>query len=135
MTNLTCFDESAQFTLDDLRRLEAIFDEPWQIVEKPDTQLDDGDRWARVVARIRLNATGEIRYFDCDAILSPGEDHPSEFIWSEGNYSCDCNRKHFFNVSAGIKEYRAPKCSCGLYSVQLINPMNGRIYYDEFNES
>jgi hypothetical protein len=28
----------------------------------------------------------------------------SEFLWTKGNYSCNCNREIFFNLAAGLPE-------------------------------
>ena len=42
-----------------------------------------------------------------------------EFMWNEGNYSCDCNRHIFFNVAlgrAGSGEHQIP-CGNVLYSI------------------
>lgn len=37
--------------------------------------------------------TGEQRIVDAE--------YDNEFIWAEGNYSCDCNRRLFFERSKG----------------------------------
>lgn len=50
-------------------------------------------------------------------ILFPIETATNWFLWAEGNYSCDCNRKIFFDD----KGYQEVDCSDGLYSVQLPN--------------
>jgi hypothetical protein len=41
------------------------------------------------IVHIKNNENGEIRTYQDDLEFS-------EFIWSEGNYSCDCNRHIFF---------------------------------------
>lgn len=38
-----------------------------------------------------------------------GEDAFSDFLWSEGNYSCDCNRSLFFQRAAGKPEMEVLK--------------------------
>ena len=41
---------------------------------------------------LRKNATGEIKMVEYDM---PWEDH-SLFMWTDGNFGCDCNRADFF---------------------------------------
>ena len=90
-----------------------------------------GGRWVRVVARIRDNATGEVREYGTDEILEDGEESPSDWPWSEGNSSCDCNRRLFFARSSGEEEDWESECSDDKFSVQLVNPSSGTAYYDE----
>lgn len=88
--------------------------------------------WAKAVVRIRHNPTGEIREIDQDVILNDNLE-AELFIWEEGNFSCDCNRGLFFANAAGEDD---PDRACGMdeYSVQIINPADGSIIYDEFTE-
>jgi hypothetical protein len=125
------------FTMSDFRQLESGPVREWQIViPDPVHRFTDGSLWVRVVARIRHEATGQIRYYDCDQILEPGERDPNDYIWSEGNYACDCNRMIFFNRGSGVEiDFDSTVCSDGAFAVQLINPMTGRVYYDEFEQS
>lgn len=67
---------------------------------------------------IRKNETGEIR-------LMRDLDWHGDFIWSEGNYSCDCNRSSFFGDDED--------CSEGKYSVR-ITADSGEELYSEFDE-
>ena len=90
-----------------------------------------GGRWVRVVARIRNNATGEVREYGTDEILEDGEEAPSDFSWSDGNDSCDCNRTLFFARAADEEEDWDTECRDGKFSVQLVNPSSGTAYYDE----
>jgi hypothetical protein len=91
--------------------------------------------WVIVIAEIRDNATGKIREYECEDILGAGEPQPRCFMWEEGNYSCDCNRKSFFQRAAAEdqddKEQRP--CGDGGYAVRLRNKLTGRVYYDEFS--
>lgn len=66
------------------------------------------------------NATGEIRRY-------ADEWHDgSEYLWTEGNYACDCNRALFFAAAALDDE---PERSCGetAYSVPFAILENGEI--------
>jgi len=57
---------------------------------------------------LRNNATGEIRLI---AHPSPwGKD--SDYLWTEGNYSCDCNRHLLFERDKGF-EPDAADVKCG----------------------
>jgi hypothetical protein len=108
----------------------------WETVEIPTHPLK-GSRWVRIIARIRNNATGEVReYNGSNAILDDGQAEPSEWIWSGGNYSCDCNRRLFFGYAAGEKpgDIDDDNCGDGKFSVQVLNPVDGRAYYYEFPE-
>lgn len=67
---------------------------------------------------IRKNETGEIR-------LMRDLDWRGDFIWSEGNYSCDCNRSSFFGDDEN--------CSLDRYSVR-ITADSGEELYSEFDE-
>lgn len=56
----------------------------------------------------------------------------SDFIWSEGNFSCDCNRHLFFERASGRDP--APgsdTCGDGAYRVTITDPDTGRVWYDE----
>jgi hypothetical protein len=92
--------------------------------------LEPGGRWVEVIARIHDNQTGEVREFATHEALNPGEERPNDCGWSGGNYSCDCNRALFFARAKGEPD---PDFECGesRYTVQLLNPVDGAIYYDE----
>ncbi|CAN5816701.1 hypothetical protein BH20PSE1_BH20PSE1_01400 [soil metagenome] len=57
---------------------------------------------------LRNNQTGEERWFQ-DPL--PWEDH-TEFMWTEGNYACDCNR-HLSFERAGGREPADEEGKCG----------------------
>lgn len=63
---------------------------------------------------IRDNETGIVRAYE-DAYLRWVED---DFIWTEGNFACDCNRGLFFARAVGED---GPDRACGSerYSVML----------------
>ena len=56
------------------------------------------------------------------------------YIWSDGNYSCDCNRHNFFNRDGLHNEnYEDVQCGDGMYRVNWIkNLETGKIIYEEF---
>jgi hypothetical protein len=89
-----------------------------------------------ITALIRCNATGEIRQHETKGYVGEDESGPSTFIWEEGNYSCDCNRHIFFHVAGGgdYEDDEADiECSDGKYSVNLVNPKTGEVFYREFD--
>lgn len=102
--------------------------EQWR---KSKEQYTKGDTWVDAVARIRNNATGEVREYPTQVPIYQGEVEPSDYMWSDGNYQCDCNRSLFF---LGIRPGEEGEAKCGddAYSVQLVNPVSGRVFYDEF---
>ena len=101
------------------------------------TSVDDWDLWSeedkkrpcpfvKMLVRIRKNATGEIKeaiemgYWEAEAGL------PCIFNWEDGNFSCDCNRTYIFG------EDDLDHCTEGRFSVNLHNPVTGKIFYQEF---
>jgi hypothetical protein len=91
------------------------------------------NKWVSVIAEIRENATGEVREHRSDEILDDGEETPNTYMWEEGNYSCDCNRRLFFERANGEDEDIDSQCTGGKFSVRLRNAKTGKIYYDEFD--
>jgi hypothetical protein len=77
---------------------------------------------------IRKNDTGEIRQY-ADT-LSCEDGNINTFIWSDGNYSCDCNRELFFCRANNDLEPDKPKCSDSRYSVKIVS--NGEVLYSEY---
>lgn len=76
---------------------------------------------------IRRNADGATRIY-------PFPEHGwdtdgSNFIWSEGNYACDCNRASFFARSIGEED---PDRSCGdkAFSIAIFD-MGGKMLYED----
>lgn len=55
----------------------------------------------------------------------------SEYIWEEGNYSCDCNRSIFFH-SANDPNWNGKSDACGddKYSVKIIGE-DGSVLYED----
>jgi len=86
----------------------------------------------KIRVSIRKNETGEIREYDDYAIWNEDEGWPSLWIWEEGNFSCDCNRYLFFQRVNGEDENN-DECGDTKYSVNITNPKDGNILYQEFN--
>jgi hypothetical protein len=63
-----------------------------------------------------------------------GEGSP-DFMWSEGNFSCDCNRHNFFQQAGGVlNAYECTACSETLYSVRLTSVESGSVLYQDGDE-
>jgi hypothetical protein len=53
-----------------------------------------------------------------------------EFLWGEGNYSCDCNRNIFFNIATGRTGDRA--CGDDRFTVEkIVERGTDRVLYSE----
>ena len=80
---------------------------------------------------IRKNATGEVRqWVEKDADWDDGFD----YIWVDGNCSCDCNRALYFARAKDEDETEAWEQDCGesAYSVPFVELPDGtRISIDE----
>ena len=104
----------------------------WDVFRLPPPH--DGYDCVRIKRRIRLNATGEVREADDYCLWDEngsgdGEEGPSTFIWSDGNYACDCNRAIDFGP-----DQEDESCGSSRYAVQLVNAKTGTVFYDEFNK-
>jgi hypothetical protein len=82
--------------------------------------------------QIRCNATGKIRVYHED---SPWLES-SEFGWTEGNYSCDCNRRLFFErAGGGDPDLDETRCGDRAYTViKVIFPDGTERAIDEVKE-
>lgn len=45
---------------------------------------------------------------------------PNTFIWSEGNFSCDCNRSIFLHSALGLDEPKNLECGERRYAIDAI---------------
>lgn len=92
--------------------------------------------YVKVTVRIRDNASGVIRV--CDESLGFNvegfEGKPFDYCWIDGNFACDCNRSLFFLRVAGESDEGEAPCGDTAFSIQLINPKDGRVFYDEFED-
>lgn len=85
-----------------------------------------------VIVEVRENATGTIRSFDYEKTygLTPGDEF-NDFIWTEGNYACDCNRALFFARANGEPDPNAPCLPEGRFSIRITDD-RGVVVLDEF---
>lgn len=58
---------------------------------------------------------------------SPWEPESSDFIWTEGNYACDCNRELFFCRGLDIDEPEDVECTHGRYTLVSVDVNGVRI--------
>ena len=96
----------------------------------------DKSTWAKMLAHIRKNETGEIRIYKIDGIMDEDSGYPHTFIWHDGNYACDCNRELFFEYALedGMSmDDIGNECSDGRFSVNLQNPKTGLFFYREYD--
>ena len=54
----------------------------------------------------------------------------SKYLWSEGNFSCDCNRHNLFRQAQGLCYEKIP-CGEGKYLVKIVDK-SGNVLYSEF---
>jgi hypothetical protein len=76
-------------------------------------------------AEIRRNADGVVRRYDLGSVGFYGD-----FVWSDGDYSCDCNRGIFFCSVAGEDDSNR-KCGDTAYSVKITANDGGRVLYED----
>lgn len=82
-----------------------------------------------IIVTIRDNSTSEIVDYADTGSFEDGEFQ--DFLWSEGNYACDCNRSLFFARAKGLDD---PDRECGeeRYIIRIIDASTNQIIYDEF---
>lgn len=71
---------------------------------------------------LRRNSDGAERVYDEHFDWDEG----TEFIWTEGNYACDCNRSVCFALAAGEDETDHPPCGHSAYSIVRVTLPDGR---------
>lgn len=92
-----------------------------------------------VTVRIRRRPDGEERDYKFESVHewgAPIGDHIQDnadvdrWMWSEGNYACDCNRASFFADAGGEPD---PDVQCGddNYIVVWIKTPDGKIVYSD----
>lgn len=73
-------------------------------------------------AAIRKNETGEIRF----KVINNDFDDGDMWNWTEGNYSCDCNRELFWNSANGESlNFDNTRCSDDRFSVLYVELSDG----------
>lgn len=69
---------------------------------------------------IKNNETNEIR------LTEPFDVEWNDFMWTEGNYSCDCNRHLFFEIAGGNSpDFDNAECGEDKYSILCVAFENG----------
>jgi len=79
---------------------------------------------------IRENLTGELRLCEMQDYDAEAGREFHEYTWSDGNYSCDCNRSILFARAVNETEDHDVECSDGRYTIMAIF-QNGRQVYTE----
>jgi hypothetical protein len=74
---------------------------------------------------IRRNSDGVVRKYQ------DNYDWGGDYIWADGNYSCDCNRYLFFQRAADDDEDDNTGCSDGKYSVRITSEDGAVLYQDD----
>jgi hypothetical protein len=75
---------------------------------------------------IRKEATGEVRKH-LDKFPWDGD-----YMWADGNYSCDCNRHLFFERAAGAEPpWDEGKCGDEAYAVRIEDDNGKELYRDD----
>ena len=81
---------------------------------------------------LRNNVTGEERFIDSDSEW----DDVHEFLWTEGNFGCDCNRALFFARAGGEEDPLGPICGTAACRVPYaVRPDGTRLPIDDDPES
>lgn len=75
---------------------------------------------------IRNNATGEVRRY-YDDYFNPDPETGSRYIWTEGNYGCDCNRSLFFARAADEEDPEDLDCEGGVFTAIRAHCDNGTV--------
>jgi hypothetical protein len=84
--------------------------------EEPEEEVKDA------VVEIRRNADGVISIYRMDYF--------GDFIWSDGNYSCDCNRAIFFH-EARKEDSSDRECGDSAFSVRILHPVSSAVLYED----
>lgn len=79
------------------------------------------------LVEIRRNVDGKMGIYEDKYPWGLG----SDFMWADGNYSCDCNRYLFFMRAIGEDEGKLidDRCSDGAYSVRITD--QGKVLYQD----
>lgn len=95
---------------------------------------DEGLSWFPADVEIEDTRTGKTRTYAMWQALHDGEF--SDFVWTEGNFACDCNRFLFFQYANGlgvdeVDDEDGP-CGDGRYLIlSLVDADSGRVLYSE----
>lgn len=78
---------------------------------------------------ITSNEIGQCREYPTTGLFNREDGAFWDYIWSEGNFACDCNRELFFADAAGEEEPEG-KCGDDAFSIRITDAA-GNILYDE----
>jgi hypothetical protein len=91
--------------------------------------------WFEADVHIRRAADGVVRIYRSNELVAAyqHDDDPRPFIWTEGNYACDCNRASMFDEAGGEETGRAYyPCGEGSYVIdRIIRLCDGKVMYSE----
>jgi hypothetical protein len=87
-----------------------------------------------VRVHLRKVSTGEVRVYD-DSLYTTAT-YDGLFIWDEGNYACDCNRRLFWDQAVGVETPDGEdRCGGGAFVVDRIERIaDGVIVYSETDD-
>lgn len=83
---------------------------------------------------IRRNSDMLVMHYDAPDIVGFIDDGSfNEFIWSDGNFACDCNRRLFFEraLDANYDDDIDYDCGSDKYAVRITDKSDN-VLYDEF---
>jgi hypothetical protein len=83
---------------------------------------------------IRKVETGEVRVYESKQYVWDEEEGWDYYLWSEGNYECDCNREVFFEYAGNEEKENSdsPPCSSGRYVIdKIVKRDTGDVIYSE----
>lgn len=89
----------------------------------------EGLREAPIEVQIVNVETGERRTCDDKGLFDISDGEFQDYIWSEGNYSCDCNRALFF-ARAGGEDDPNHDCGSGAFLVEITGTDGSVLYRD-----
>jgi hypothetical protein len=82
------------------------------------------DSWYKVL--LKDNNTGEERWYKYD--FEWDHDGADEYMWTDGNYGCDCNRHLFFGRAIGQEPREDYPCGKTRYTAICAELPNGTRY-------
>lgn len=80
-----------------------------------------------VLIKIKNTQTDEVKTIADDLIWHKKSNMPSMWLYTDGNFACDCNRGEKFGIEDS-------ECGNELYLIQIINPKNNEVLYSEFDK-
>jgi len=104
----------------------------WRLADSP---YDNDALWVTITAHIKNLKTGVVRKSEHQTWVDKQTNAVSVYMWEEGNYACDCNRRLFFARAVGEEEDWDSPCSSDQYDVKLENPVTGNIFYEENSDA